>query len=212
MNSSFKGFHYFNVNTSPVIQFNFSAGIDPDSIDSTVTLTDNAGTAAPFSAFVENDSILVIQPRALKPITQYTLNVSTNLRSDKDGKLQSEVGLDLITAIDSSDKFPRITDSALVTLVEQQTFKYFYDFGHPVSGLARERNVSADVVTTGGSGFGVMALIIGVKRNFITRAEGLARMQRIVRFLTTRAKRYHGAFPHWMNGANRRNGTVQSER
>ena len=143
----------------------------------------------------------MIQPRSLKPITQYTLNISTSLRSNKDGRLQSAIGLDLITAIDSSDKFPRISDSALVTLVQQQTFKYFYDFGHPVSGLARERNVSADVVTTGGSGFGVMALLVGVKRNFITRPEGLARVQKIVHFLGTKAKSYHGAFPHWMNGA-----------
>ncbi len=201
VNSAFRGFHYFNVNASPVIQLNFSSGIDPDSIDSTVTLKDIGGNSAPFSAFVENDSSLVIQPRSLKPITQYTLNISTSLRSNKDGRLQSAIGLDLITAIDSSDKFPRISDSALVTLVQQQTFKYFYDFGHPVSGLTRERNVSADVVTTGGSGFGVMALLVGVKRNFITRPEGLARVQKIVHFLGTKAKSYHGAFPHWMNGA-----------
>lgn len=97
------------------------------------------------------------------------------------------------------DKFPRISDEELLTLVQKQTFKYFYDFGHPVSGMARERNSSGNTVTSGGSGFGIMALITGVHRNFITRAEGLARMQKIVGFLKT-ADRFHGAYPHWIDG------------
>ena len=59
------------------------------------------------------------------------------------------------------------------TLVQQQTFKYFWDFGHPVSGMARERNTSGDVVTTGGTGFGVMSIIAAINRNFITRSDGL---------------------------------------
>ncbi|MNS46422.1 hypothetical protein D3C72_789170 [compost metagenome] len=88
----------------------------------------------------------------------------------------------------------------MLTLVQEKTFKYFYDFGHPTSGLARERNSSGDLVTSGGSGFGVMALIVGVHRNFITRAQGLARMQKIVDFLKNKAERFHGAYPHWLNG------------
>src|SRR5206468_2894899 len=68
------------------------------------------------------------------------------------------------------------------------------------SGLARERNTSADVVTIGGSGFGIMALIVGAQRNFITHAQALSRIDTIVNFLTNKAQKYHGAFPHWMNG------------
>jgi len=103
---------------------------------------------------------------------------------------------------DSVDKFPRITDSALLDLVEKQTFSYFWDFGHPVSGLARERNTSGDLVTSGGSGFGLMSLLVGIQRHFISRADGLARTQKIVGFLSTKAQRYHGAFAHWINGAD----------
>jgi hypothetical protein len=84
--------------------------------------------------------------------------------------------------------------------VQRQHFKYFWEFGHPVSGLARERNTSGDLVTSGGSGFGIMAIVTAIHRNFITRAEGLARMQKIVGFLKTKAPRFHGAFPHWFNG------------
>jgi hypothetical protein len=87
----------------------------------------------------------------------------------------------------------------LLTKVQQQTFKYFWDFAHPTSGLSRERNTSGDVVTIGGSGFGVMTLPVGIERGFISRAEGVARLSTIVDFLTT-ADRFHGVWPHWMDG------------
>jgi hypothetical protein len=101
----------------------------------------------------------------------------------------------------TTNKFPIISDEALLTLVQQQTFKYFWDFAHPVSGLARERNTSGDVVTSGGSGFGMMTIPIAVERKFITRAQGLERMQKIAGFLKSNTQRFHGAFPHWLNGA-----------
>ncbi len=89
----------------------------------------------------------------------------------------------------------------MLDLVQQQTLKYFYDFGHPVSGLARERNSSGDLVTSGGSGFGIMAMITGVSRNFITRPQGLLRIRTMVGFLRNTAQTFHGAYPHWLNGA-----------
>ena len=102
---------------------------------------------------------------------------------------------------DSTDKFPLIPDDELLTLVQKQTFKYFWDFGHPVSGLARERNSSGDVVTSGGSGFGIMTIPIAIEREFITREQGLERMQKMVTFLKDKSQKFHGAFPHWLNGA-----------
>ena len=89
----------------------------------------------------------------------------------------------------------------MLDLVQQQTFKYFWDYGHPVSGLARERsNATPETVTSGGSGFGIMAIVTGINRGFITRAQGLNRMQTIVSFLKNTAQKFHGAFPHWLNG------------
>jgi len=98
-----------------------------------------------------------------------------------------------------------LSDSALLELTQRQTFRYFWDFAHPVSGLARERsNKSYDygdeVVTTGGSGFGIMAIIVATERKWILRDSAVARMNKIVRFLW-KADSYHGIFPHWMNGA-----------
>src|SRR6202012_2384839 len=81
-----------------------------------------------------------------------------------------------------------LTDSALLDVVQRQTFRYFWDFGHPVSGLARERsNVAYDygneVVTTGGSGFGIMGIVVATERKWITREAAVDRMEKIVNFL-----------------------------
>ncbi len=93
-----------------------------------------------------------------------------------------------------------LTNEVLLEKVQHQTFKYFYDFAHPVSGMARERNSSGDIVTSGGSGFGLMALIVGMERGFITREQGLKQIEKMVGFLET-CDRYHGVWPHWLNGA-----------
>jgi len=97
-----------------------------------------------------------------------------------------------------------LSDSALVELVQRQTFKYFWDYAHPVSGLARERsnksyNYGDEVVTVGGSGFGIMAILVGTERKWITREQALDRILKIIGFLA-KADSYHGIFPHWLNG------------
>ena len=100
-----------------------------------------------------------------------------------------------------------ISDSALFNLVEQQTFNYFWEGAEPTSGLARERFHADNIypendkstVTSGGSGFGVMAILAGIERGFITRDEGRRRLEKAVRFLET-ADRFHGAWPHWWYG------------
>lgn len=91
------------------------------------------------------------------------------------------------------------TDEELLDMVQQYTFRYFYDFAHPVSGMTRERNTSGDIVTTGGTGFGIMALLVGIERDFITREQGIQQMQKILDFLEN-ADRFHGAWPHWLDG------------
>lgn len=96
------------------------------------------------------------------------------------------------------------TDS-LLTVVQHQTFEYFWDGAGPNSGMAPERiNIDGiypqndkDVVTTGGSGFGLMAILAGIHRGFITRSDGLKRIEKIATFLES-ADRFHGAWPHWM--------------
>lgn len=91
------------------------------------------------------------------------------------------------------------TDDQFLDMTQEYTFRYFYEYAHPTSGLARERLGSGDIVTIGGSGFGIMALIVGVNRGFITRQQAVDRLLKIVSFLQF-ADRFHGVFPHWMNG------------
>lgn len=104
--------------------------------------------------------------------------------------------------MDEKEVFPRISTDELLTKVQEHTFRYFWDFAHPVSGLARERNTSGETVTTGGSGFGLMAIPVGIERGFISREEGCERAAKVVDFLATKADRFHGAFSHWLNGTS----------
>lgn len=102
-------------------------------------------------------------------------------------------------------RIPNLSDSALLDVVQKQTFKYFWDFAHPVSGLSRERsneayNYGAEVVTTGGTGFGVMAMIVATERKWITRDTAAKHLLKMVNFLL-KSDSYHGVFPHWLNGA-----------
>ena len=148
--------------------------------------------------FKTDSKHLLINPyKNFKALTSY--NFYINPDKNLGGLITQTYSINFYTKIDSTYKFPTITDDELLTLVQHQTFKYFWDFAHPTSGLARERNTSGDIVTTGGSGFGLMTIPIGIERGFITRSEGTERINKIVNFLTL-ATRYHGAWPHWMNG------------
>ena len=97
-----------------------------------------------------------------------------------------------------------LSDSALLDVVQKKTFRYFWDFAHPVSGMARERsniiNYGHETVTTGGTGFGVMSVIVAVERKWITRDTAARFMRKMINFLL-KANSYHGAFPHWLDGA-----------
>jgi len=98
-----------------------------------------------------------------------------------------------------------LSDSALLDLVQKQTFRYFWDFAHPVSGMARERSnenfgYGNETVTTGGTGFGIMSVIVATERKWISRDTAAKFLLNMVQFLL-KADSYHGAFPHWMNGA-----------
>ncbi|WP_336516652.1 glucoamylase family protein [Pollutibacter soli] len=202
VNGSFNGFEYKGINKRPIVRLSFDVPLEKTSTASSITIKSAAGPIVNYSIqFLNNDSTVQIIPSTdLNPLSQYTVTASTTLKSAKNGSLRTAVSVILKTAIDSSDKFPRISDDALLDLVQKNNFKYFYDFGHPASGLARERNSSGDLVTSGGSGMGIMAIIVGIHRNFISRDEGLVRIQKITEFLSTKAERFHGAYPHWLNG------------
>ena len=193
--------NFNNISLSPLLKIVFGTAISSTNLAGSITFTDLSTAAAiPFTATIENSNTLVIQPTApLTGFKVYNVTVSKVLKSAAGGSLDTESSVTFNTGFDNSDKFAVISDDELLTKVQQQTFKYFYDFGHPTSGMARERNTSGNLVTSGGTGFGVMALITGINRNFITKTEGLERVRKIVGFLKT-AERFHGAYPHWIDG------------
>jgi hypothetical protein len=147
----------------------------------------------------------VITARANSPLVSWK-RYEFKLTSQVKGKLNesvNEVKIPIISQLDTTDKFPRVSDEELLTLVQRQTFKYFWEGADPNSGLAQERNASPDIVTIGGSGFGVMAMIVAVDRGFITRTDAVQRWDKITKFLK-KADRFHGVWPHWMYGSTGR--------
>ena len=202
INNLFNASSIFDINNSPVVKLAFSAPVNRASVNSNLSFKDKAGLLVAYSVgYEKSDSIVVIQPSSpLNYITKYNVNVSTGLKSVEGGALASAINVNFTTQIDSSRKFPIISDDALLTKVQQETFKYFWQLAHPVSGMARERNTDANIYTSGGTGFGIMAIVIAIHRNFITRNEGLPRLQAMVAFLKNTAETFHGAYPHWLDG------------
>src|SRR5882724_12710968 len=97
-----------------------------------------------------------------------------------------------------------LSDSDLLDLVQKQTFRYFWNYAHPVSGLARERsnvayNYGDEACAIGGTGFGIMAIVVATERKWVPRDSAVNRLLKMVNFLLT-ANSYHGIFPHFMNG------------
>ena len=137
------------------------------------------------------------QPRTVSILIIFLL-IFSNCKSDK-----KQLALD----ISENEPNTEISNNQLLDIIQKQTFNYFWEGAEPNSGMGAERihmdNIypqnDQSVVTLGGSGFGVMAILVGVKRNFITREQALNRFIRIADFLE-KADRFHGAWPHWLNG------------
>jgi hypothetical protein len=192
----------YGVNVKPVFKLYFNTKVDKATIANATSISSSNGEVASCNYTLTNgDSCLVVSTaNALQYLSKYNFQLNNTIKSSTGGALTSNIARDFYTQIDSTRKFPTLTKDELLDKVQKQTLKYFWDFGHPVSGLARERNTTPETVTSGGSGFGIMAIVAGVDRGFVSRADGLTRMQTIVTFLKDKAQTFHGAYPHWLNG------------
>ena len=180
---------------NPGIEIEFSREVDLDQTPGAVHFS--GGDIS--MRYGSNHSIVEFRPvGSLEGFKTYTLELPAGEHFGV--RMVEDINLSFTTAYDRTDKFPRISDEQLLTLVQKQTFKYFWDYAHPVSGLARERLGSDDTVTSGGSGFGIMTLPVAVERGFITREQAAERLRTIVDFLQNKAERFHGAYSHWLNG------------
>ena len=137
----------------------------------------------------------------MKLLTQYFLIVLLFSASLCDAQKTKQIS----PVFNALSRPVNLSDSALLDLVQKQTFRYFWDFAHPASGMSRERsneayNYGNEVVTTGGTGFGVMSIIVATERKWISRDTAAKFLLKMIKFLS-HADAYHGVFPHWMNGA-----------
>lgn len=176
----------------------FSNALDSESAKTAIRITNVLPSNLNITLSADKKSVHIQAKENLAYLRKFELNISEALQSE-DGQTYNGLKRPLYTTIDPTPKFPILSDDALLTLVQRQTFKYFWDFAHPSSGMARERNTSGNTVTSGGSGFGLMAIIVGIERGFISRQQGIDRLNDIVSFLET-ADRFHGAWSHWLNG------------
>ncbi|MCD8539838.1 MAG: Ig-like domain-containing protein, partial [Leadbetterella sp.] len=184
----------------PEIRVEFSQALDPaTSFRSWITLLNKNSEMIALDYQVSDKTLIVKPPVDLGGFQKYTFIIRKGLSSAAKGTLQNEQSFLFYTTHDQKDKFERIPAEALLDKVQAQTFKYFWDFAHASSGMIRERSSSTTTVTTGGTGFGLMAILVGVERKFITRNEGLERVRKITTFLES-ADSYHGAYSHWYNG------------
>ena len=193
--------NFEDISLNPVIELTFNTPVNRTSALTHIKMSDINKSSVPIQFdFAADDLKITILPAKLQQWQQYTLNLPVLLSAKNGSTFNSPVTVNLSTSFDQVDKFPRINDEELLTLIQKQTFKYFWDFGHPVSGMARERSTSGNTVTTGGTGFGIMAMIVAVERDFIKRNEAVERIQTIVSFLKNNCTSYHGVFSHWING------------
>lgn len=190
------------VSRTPSLRINYNAPLNKATAQAAIKLYDAGGQQVNANiSFQNGDSSVIIQPQAALPgLTRHTVIVLRTLSSVAGSTLASDATYTFFTGIDESPKFPSISNDSLLSLIQKQTLKYFVEFAHPVSKMARERNTSNNTVTTGGTGFGVMALVVGVERGFITRAQAVDQLDVLTNFLLNTAARVKGAFPHWMDG------------
>jgi len=178
------------------IEVTFTEAVNSDNYASQFYLSDF--TPLTVSLSQDHKKVIVTNNSDLNDYVKITFNISSDLTSQS-GSTFNGFSNFFYTQLDSSYKFPPITDDELLDLIQEKTFRYFYDFSEPNSGMARERNNSGSIVTMGGSGFGIMALIVAMERGFVTRQDGLEHLKKVLNFLET-CDRFHGAWPHWLNG------------
>lgn len=192
---------FVGVSPDAQILITFTDAVDETSLEGYISLS-LGGEKVKYTCDCPTAYSVRLSPAGgFRSFASYKLVINPGVKSTSGVLLSNGKVCAIKVGINDTDKFERIPDEELLTLVQRQTFKYFWDFGHEYSGMARERSTSGNVVTTGGTGFGVMAMLVAADRKFVTRVEALQRIQKIVTFLNEKCTNYHGAYSHWINGA-----------
>ncbi|MFO0839389.1 MAG: glucoamylase family protein [Phycisphaerae bacterium] len=154
-------------------------------------------TAAPLSSAAYHDTTA---PAAARSYYRVTVQIA---------------GVESPQSAIASAQFDGLSDEQLMDLAQQSSLGYFWDAAHPYCGMAREGigfGHPAETVTVGGTGFGLMTIVVGAERGFVTRAAAAVRVRKILRFLdganpfnpalSSNVQRYHGAWAHHYHGTS----------
>jgi hypothetical protein len=129
-----------------------------------------------------------------------------NLKMQSWANLILFVGVLILTSCKSSNTINLTRDdNRLLDIIQKQSLDYIWKGEEPISGGARERihmdNIypenDQDVITSGGTGFGVMAIITGIDRKLINKDSAIQRLEKLTNWLE-KADRFYGAWPHWL--------------
>ena len=195
------GFTFNNVTSLDDIILTFSQPVNPKDIRLYISMSDDSGNMIALNFKCDGGkNVFVSLDNIVQSYTTYTLVVNNGLQSQNGKNISIGKVIYISTGYIAMSNLPQLSDAELLNKVQQYTFRYFWQGADPNSGMAKERNSVPNVVTTGGTGFGIMAMCVAVERNYISRSEACKRINKIVSFLKNKATSYHGAFSHWIYG------------
>ena len=140
-----------DVSPDAEIVLDFTAALDAATVEANIYLLDAGGAKVDASDVYDGAKRVTLKPSAgLNAYASYRLIVDSGLKSAAGEAILTGKVIRIRTGLDTSDKFPQISDEELLTKVQQQTFRYFWEGAEPTSGMARERTSSGATVTTGG--------------------------------------------------------------
>ena len=187
------------VNDAPTVEDMSISAVENSSVDFYLSATDDDGDSITFAVSSPSNGNVSLYGNTVTYIPNADFRGTDSFSyTATDGKLSSDATVN-ITLVDP------VSDEALMTQVQKDVLKYFWDYSHPSAKLTKERihidnlELHKDMVTSGGSGFGLLNVIMGIENNYINRDEALSHLENALEFLEN-AGRCHGAWPHWMHG------------
>ena len=101
--------------------------------------------------------------------------------------------------VEESAEIRDFSDEELLDMVQEYSFRYFWEGAHQASGTSLERsNGNGNTTASGATGFQLMAMIVAHEREYRPREDVKDRILKILNFLET-CDRHHGAWSHWYN-------------
>jgi len=100
-----------------------------------------------------------------------------------------------------------LTDDALLDLVQEKAFDYFWNEANPANGLIKDRSTPGSPASIAAVGFGLSAICVGIDHGWVTRADGRDRVLTTLETFwngpqgsgTSGIIGYKGLYYHWLD-------------